>query len=302
MSDTTTNDPQAGTTSHELDVPGATLAWDLRPGTDPDAPILLMTGHPMGAGGFGTQASHFTDRTVITHDPRGVERSTAEPSDLPLVERCVADLHALLGAVRDQVGDRPVDVFASSGGAVNALALVAAHPDDVRTLVAHEPPTLGVLDDADAANAAWAAVHDTYMARGWGHGMAHFIALTSQEGEFPDDWSDEPVPDPEMFGMPTADDGSRGDPLLSQDETGIPSHELDLDAVAAAPTRVVIAVGAETGDTMTGRTSRAVAARLGTEAVEFPGGHGGFLGGEYGQMGEPDAFAAALRAALDATA
>jgi hypothetical protein len=42
-----------------------------------------------------------------------------------------------------------------------------------------------------------------------------------------------------------------------------------------------------------------VAARLGLEPVTFPGGHDGFLGGEYGGMGEPDAFAAVLRQALD---
>jgi hypothetical protein len=42
-----------------------------------------------------------------------------------------------------------------------------------------------------------------------------------------------------------------------------------------------------------------VAARLGQEPVTFPGGHDGFLGGEYGGMGEPDAFAAVLRQTLD---
>jgi hypothetical protein len=30
----------------------------------------------------------------------------------------------------------------------------------------------------------------------------------------------------------------------------------------------------------------------------FPSGHSGFLGGEYGQHGEPDAFAARLREVL----
>ena len=46
------------------------------------------------------------------------------------------DLHRLILAL----DARPVDIFASSGGAVNALALVARHPEQVRTLVAHEPP------------------------------------------------------------------------------------------------------------------------------------------------------------------
>ena len=38
----------------------------------------------------------------------------------------------------------------------------------------------------------------------------------------------------------------------------------------------------------------------GREAVVFPSGHGGFLGGEYGQSGKPDEFAAKLREVLGA--
>ncbi len=83
----------------------------------------------------------------------------------------------------------PVEMFASSGGAVSALDLVAAHPGDVTTLVAHEPPMLGLLPDADRAFAAERDVQAAYHDKGWGYGMAAFIALTSWQGEFPDDWS-----------------------------------------------------------------------------------------------------------------
>ena len=73
----------------------------------------------------------------------------------------------------------------------------------------------------------------------------------------------------------------------------------DFAALRAASTRIVIGVGEESGQTVTGRASVAVAGRLGTMAVTFPGGHDGFLGGEYGGMGKPDAFAATLRTVLD---
>ena len=59
-------------------------------------------------------------------------------------------MHALVGAL----GAGPVEIFASSGGAVTSLALVAAFPDDVTTLVAHEPPLIPVLPDAEAAERA----------------------------------------------------------------------------------------------------------------------------------------------------
>jgi len=42
------------------------------------------------------------------------------------------------------------------------------------------------------------------------------------------------------------------------------------------------------------------ARELGAEPVVFPGGHNGFLGGEYGQTGKPDEFAARLREVLAA--
>ena len=80
------------------------------------------------------------------------------------------------------LGAGPVEMFASSGGAVTALALVAAHPGDVTTLVAHEPPLIPVLPDAAAAERARAGVRDAYEAKGRGAGMAAFIVMTLVAG------------------------------------------------------------------------------------------------------------------------
>jgi pimeloyl-ACP methyl ester carboxylesterase len=285
-------------TTQTLDVPGATLAYDVRRNDDSTEPPLFLIGSPMGAAGFGTLSSHFTDRTVATYDPRGTERSTLdEPTKPPTPNEHADDLHRII----QELGGGPVDLFASSGGAVNALALVARYPDDVRTLVAHEPPLPSVLPDREAAVASATACHETYMQRGWGAGMAHFIAIVSHQGEFPDDFAQQPAPDPAMFGMPTEDDGSRSDPLLGLALVGSIRYEPDLDALRAAPTRIVMAAGNEEG-TMANRGAHGVAERLGTTVVAFPSGHGGFLGGEYGQQGEPDAFAARLREVLTASA
>ena len=76
-----------------------------------------------------------------------------------------------------------------------------------------------------------------------------------------------------------------------------PAYRHDFSALRAAPTRVILAVGEESGQMVAGRAGLAVAERLGTAPVTFPGGHDGFLGGEYGGMGKPDAFAALLRSA-----
>ena len=94
------------------------------------------------------------------------------------------------------------------------------------------------------------------------------------------------------------DDGSRTDPLLGQNLVTGTHYEPDFDALASAPTRIVLAAGEESEGEMASRGAFAVAERLGTKPVLFPSGHGGFLGGEYGQTGEPEAFAAKLREVL----
>ena len=280
--------------TRSLVAPGATLSYDVRPGL-PDATTLFLIGSPMAAAGFVTLAGHFTDRTVITYDPRGSERSQlTEPTTPPTPEQHADDLHRII----QEFAGGPVDLFASSGGAVNGLALVALHPKDVRTLVAHEPPLPTVLPDGEAALAAAHAVNETYRQRGWGAGMAHFIAVVSHRGEFAADFAQQPAPDPTMFGLPAEDDGSRTDPLLGLALVGSIGYEPDFAALRAASTRIVLAAGADSTGEMANRGAYAVAERLGVEPVVFPSDHGGFLGGEYGQMGEPDAFAAKLRKVL----
>jgi pimeloyl-ACP methyl ester carboxylesterase len=286
------------TTTRTLTTPEADIAYDVY-GPLPTAdgrPPLLMIGQPMTADGFATLASLLPDRTVVTYDPRGLGRSTRKDGRVensPTVQ--AEDVHALIEAL----GAGPVDMFASSGGAVTALALVAAYPDDVVTLVAHEPPMIGVLPDFAAAQRAQAAVRDVYEANGSNAGMAAFIAMTSWSGAFTDDYFARPAPDPAAFGMPTDDDGKRDDPLLSERSWAVTSYRPDVDALGAAQTRVVIAVAEESGDTFTGRTSRATADLLGQQATVFPSHHGGFLGGESGYPGQPEPFAAKLRDVLD---
>ena len=281
--------------SHTLEVPGAVLTYDVRGNASRADPILLLIASPMGAAGFASLAGHFTDRRVVTYDPRGSERSQrTDGARRNTVEEHADDLHRLIAAI----DGGPVELFASSGGAVNAMALVAQHPDQVGTLIAHEPPLVTVLPDHEAASAAIRDVHETYMRRGVGAGMAKFIALTSHKGEIPADWLDRPAPDPAAFGLPTEDDGSRNDPLLGMAMGSTPVFEPDFDALRAVPTRIVMAAGSESAGEMANRGAYAVAEQLGTTVVVFPSHHGGFLGGEYGWAGEPDAFAAKLREVL----
>src|SRR5438105_11060570 len=144
-------------TTHTLETPEADIVYDVHgplPAAD-GRPPLFMIGQPMDASGFTTLASHFPDRTVITYDPRGLGRSNRKDGrvdNTPTVQ--ADDVHAVIRAL----GVGEVEMFASSGGAVTALALVTAYPNDVATLVAHEPPLIAVLPDAKAAERARAGV------------------------------------------------------------------------------------------------------------------------------------------------
>jgi pimeloyl-ACP methyl ester carboxylesterase len=189
-------------------------------------------------------------------------------------------------------------VFASSGGAINALAWVARHGEQVRTLVAHEPPLATMLPDRQALAAAIEDMYQTYQRDGMGPAMAKFIILVSHDGELPDGYQYPPV-DPAQFGLPAEDDGSRDDALLGQNLRGCTSYRPDVDALRAAGTRIVMARGEASGQTMAARGADAAAEAIGAELVRFPGDHGGFFGGEYSMQGEPDAFAKRLREVLD---
>ena len=98
--------------TYTLDGPGALLRYDIRRNDPGTGPVLLLIGSPMGAAGFGTLARHFADRTIVTYDPRGVERSQrTDGASESTPDEHADDLHRLIVAL--DAG--PVDIFASSG-------------------------------------------------------------------------------------------------------------------------------------------------------------------------------------------
>lgn len=288
-------------TTATLDVSGATLTYDVHtpePGVvmETSVPPLFLVGSPMGAEGFRTLAAHFPDRVLVTYDPRGVERSTGGGGAPPTPETHADDLVALAAQVSPGV---PVDVFATSGGAVNTTAWLARQPGTVRIAVLHEPPIASILPDAAEMRAAMLAIADTYDAKGFGPAMARFIAVVSTEGELTAGWAEQNQPDPATFGLPADDDGARDEPLFRTMRT-VPEFTPDVAALQASGARIIVALGEDSLRVMSGRSAGALAELLGQEPVVFPGGHVGFSGGEYGQPADkPVEFAATLRNVLE---
>jgi pimeloyl-ACP methyl ester carboxylesterase len=281
-------------TTHTIEVPGARLTYDIH---RPDGPIgerpLFIFGSPMGASGFEQLVGQFTDRTVITYDPRGMERSTRDPGGELTVEVHAEDYHRVVEAV----GLGPVDAFGSSGGGMCGLHWVVAHPEDVHTFVSHEPPVIALLEDSEMAIKVFADIVATYKRSGFGPAMAKFIQLVTHQGLLPDDYLDRPTPDPAQFGLPTDDDGSRDDLLLSGN-LAMPPFEPDTEALRTSSVHIVPAIGALGEGGLARRGGEAVAQLLGVEAVVFPGDHGGFAGNEWSPGNDPAAFAAKLRELL----
>jgi clorobiocin biosynthesis protein CloN7 len=251
-----------------LDVPGTRLYYE-RQG---DGPLLLLIGSPMDSTGFAGLARALAGRyTVVTYDPRGIGHSTREDTTQDITpEQQADDVHRVLSAL----GGGPADIFGSSGGAVVGLALVTAHPADVRTLVAHEPPVIDLLPDRDQVRAQLQDVYDTYRADGPDQAMPKFMAHAGLGGP-PVQQPGAPAwqPTPEQVATMRA----AAEMFLAHLLRPTTNYRPDLEALRAATPRIVVAVGATSTGQLAHRSALALADRLGTPVVEFPGDHGGFV-------------------------
>lgn len=256
--------------AHTLDVPGARLYYEQQGA----GPLLLMIGSPMDSTGFAglAQARVLAGRfTVVTYDPRGIGHSTREDDTQDVTpEQQADDVHRLLSAL----GGGPADVFGSSGGATVGLALVTAHPGDVRTLVAHEPPVIELLPDRDQVVDQMDDVYATYRAEGPDKAMALFMAhagLDQGPGQEPGVPRWEPSPE-QLATMRAA-----AEVFLAHLLRPTTHFRPDLEALKAAPTRIVVAAGTTSQGQLAHRCAVTLADRLGTPVAEFPGGHAGFV-------------------------
>jgi clorobiocin/coumermycin A biosynthesis protein CloN7/CouN7 len=249
-------------TTHWLDVPGARLYFEVQG----SGPVLMLVGHPMGSSGFAAMVPLLADEyTVVTYDPRGFGHSSIDDRDQDAEPDLLADD---VGRVLEAVGDRPAHVFGSSGGAVTGLALVARHPDQVQTLIAHEPPVALLLPDAEKARGGLHEIYDAFRRDGIGAAWQRFSAFSGINMSPP---GESAAPGPEDAAAVATSERFFAHGLFP-----IALYRPDFTALEAAPTRIVVAGGAASEGELARRTAAALAERLGSPLVTFPGGHGGF--------------------------
>jgi pimeloyl-ACP methyl ester carboxylesterase len=266
-----------------LKVPGAQIYYE-RQGSG--AVLVMIPGGPADAGIFASIASLLaTDYTVVRYDPRGNSRSVVDgqPQDQDM------DVHGDDAAqLLDELGGEPAYVFGSSGGAQIGLNLAARHPDRVWTLVAHEPPCRELLPDGEQRRAFTDGVYDTYVTEGAGPAMQKFMAGAGISN--PRQTTQPPPELLEAFGR------MRGnlDYFFGHGFKAIGAYVPDVAALRACSARIVVGVGEASTGQLPCRAARALAERLGTAPVSFPGGHG-----RYNE--HPAAFAETLREVLSET-
>jgi pimeloyl-ACP methyl ester carboxylesterase len=265
-------------TAQTLEVPGARLYYEVRG----QGPLVVLIGAPMDAGPFGPLADLLAgDYTVLTTDPRGINRSPVnDPSQDSTPEMRADDLSRLVACV--DAG--PAVVLGSSGGAVSALALVQAHPELVRGVIAHEPPLLELLPDAAELHAGNEVVIERWLAGDYAGSWRVFLEnanIQLPEGVFEAVFGGEPD------AQAMADTTFQNTHMLRPTTRFVP----DVAVLRSAGARVVVGIGEASAGQVCDRTSRALASALGIEPTMFPGGHTGFAE-------DPSGFAGRLRSVL----
>jgi pimeloyl-ACP methyl ester carboxylesterase len=267
-----------------LRVPGASLYFRTR-GSGPI--LLILQGGAGDADGCETLASYLVDQyTVVTYDRRGLSRSTLDKGAEPhALETHSDDVHRLLAALTAT----PALVFGGSIGALIGLDLVSRHPDQVRVLVAHEPATPEPLHHDERALVAQtqADVEQTYRREGVAAAMRMMVALSGVSVD--DRETDVELPSPTS--QRVASMTPNLDFFLTYDAPATRRYGLDMEALCAGSTHIVIAAGQNSQGLWLYRASHALANRIGSQFVEFPGGHNGYVL-------HPKGFAARLREVL----
>lgn len=265
-------------TTGTLDVPGAHLYYEVRG----SGPLLALVAAPMDANSFAPLADLLAgEHTVLTTDPRGINRSRVDDPDRDVTPEDRADDVARLIAHLDA---GPAAVLGSSGGAVTVLALAQERPELLTTVVAHEPPLDQLLPDREELLRRTDEMIATYLAGDVRGAWRTFLDVA--DIRMPAEVFDAVFGGPRE-GRAAADERFGFERLLR----GTVHWRPDVARLAAVPARVVVGIGEDSAGELCDRASRALAGLLGTEPAMFPGGHIGFAE-------DPAAFAVRLRAVL----
>ena len=209
---------------------------------------------------------------VIRYDRRGHSRSQYGPGPAPR-RRDEDDLAELI----ESIGSGPAHLVGTSYGATISLALAIRRPELVRTVIAHEPPLLGVFPDP-AVEALLASIQAQLADGDIAGGTRRFF----EEAVLgPGAW--ERLPEP----LRRAAMGNAQTFIDLREDPGWAT--LDVPALSQVPVPILITTG-ETSPTWLRRPPVAVAELAGIPTRTISGG------GHSPHLTHPDAFLAVIEA------
>ncbi len=244
------------TTASMVRINDAELYHEIR-GNGPT--VLMIPGGTGDAGYFAPLADHLADEfVVVTYDRRGNSRSPRPPGWTKTSTEEQADDAAGLIEV---LGVAPALVYGTSGGATIALDLLLRHPQLVRGAVLHEPPMISVLESPAETGSTLQAVIEGGMRRG-GPATAAEDFLRHVTGGAVD--SVDPAVRDRML--------ANGETLFGIEFGVFESYRPDDSTLAAVEVPVTLTTGRDTLPFFR-EVATWLAARLGVEIEEVPGGH-----------------------------
>jgi len=245
-------------------------------------PLLMIAGGGGDGGCYDATAELLSDEfKVITYDRRGNSRSSGrEPVNFEVSQQArdaVAVLHA--------AGERTAFVFGNSGGAIVSLELARRHPEVIRAVVVHEPPSVRVLPDAAKLRRVFAGTYRWAFVYGPRLAMLRFMLYTR-------------IPWRALAKIPRelrARIKHNHAHFTRNEMIGMSSYMPDVEQVRVNGVNIHLAAGTDSlrRGRFYARTATVLADQLGCELVRFPGNHLSFLD-------RPAEWTATLRALLHA--
>ena len=222
------------------------------------------------------------DYTVVTYDRRGLSRSTLDkPSQGVTLADHADDVHRLL----TMLSNEPVLMLGCSLGASIGFHLAVDHPDQISTLIAHEPVTPRLLPAHLRAHHERELAHIQQVHRSGGltatlKAVAEALGIDPADSDVESGLTPQPMSPQRIRNF---------DFFVEYDFTAIIGDRLDITALTRTQTRIVPVVGRTTPRTVfDNKCAVALSELLATDLHAFPGGHNG-------NTSHPRAYAAALR-------
>ncbi len=269
-----------------LEVPGGQLYYEV----SGSGPLFILIPGASGTGeSFHSLVPHLISQyQVVTYDRRGFSRSTLDgPQDYAhRLATDADDVRRLIEPI-ERVTDQPAMVFGNSSGALVALEVLIRFPAQIQTVIAHEPPIVSLLPDAGEWLAFFDEVYEIFRQQGVPPAMHQFASQVLGS-------LDRQVLERAMLEHANEYTLSNAEYWMEHELRQYPRAEFDLTALTAHAEQIVLAGGRDSHNQMTYQPNKVLAQQLGSDVVDLPGGHLGFL--PY-----PAAFAAALMNALGGT-